>query len=106
MAQRLLEDLAPDEGERGADLDSGAILELDDDLAPEARPSDGLRSAPAAPAPAASAARLDPLGGSAGTTRSAEKGKALEEAGIRPFVFDGASLSEELLAELAETTLH
>jgi nucleoside-diphosphate-sugar epimerase len=40
----------------------------------------------------------------AGTTRSAEKSKALEEAGIRPFVFDGASLSEELLAELAETT--
>ncbi|MBX9469591.1 MAG: SDR family oxidoreductase [Rhizobium sp.] len=40
----------------------------------------------------------------AGTTRSAEKGKALEDAGIRPFVFDGASLSEPLLAELAETT--
>lgn len=40
----------------------------------------------------------------AGTTRSAEKGKALEEAGIRPFVFDGTSLSPELTAELAETT--
>lgn len=40
----------------------------------------------------------------AGTTRSAEKGKALEDAGIRPFVFDGTSLSEALLAELAETT--
>lgn len=40
----------------------------------------------------------------AGTTRSAEKGKALEAAGIRPFVFDGASLTEELLGELSETT--
>jgi len=40
----------------------------------------------------------------AGTTRSAEKGKALEEASIRPFLFDGTSLSEALLAELAETT--
>ena len=40
----------------------------------------------------------------AGTTRSAEKGKALEEIGIRPFVFDGASLSEPLRAELLETT--
>ncbi len=40
----------------------------------------------------------------AGTTRSAEKGKALEEASIRPFLFDGTSLSEALLTELAETT--
>lgn len=40
----------------------------------------------------------------AGTTRSVEKGKALEEASIRPFLFDGTSLSEALLAELAETT--
>lgn len=40
----------------------------------------------------------------AGTTRSAEKGKGLEDAGIRPFLFDGISLSEALLAELAETT--
>jgi nucleoside-diphosphate-sugar epimerase len=40
----------------------------------------------------------------AGTTRSAEKGKALEDMGIRPFIFDGTSLSEPLLAELAETT--
>jgi nucleoside-diphosphate-sugar epimerase len=40
----------------------------------------------------------------AGTTRSSEKGQALEDAGIRPFVFDGTSLSELLLAELAETT--
>lgn len=40
----------------------------------------------------------------AGTTRSAEKGKALEDSGIRPFIFDGTSLSEALLAELAETT--
>ena len=40
----------------------------------------------------------------AGTTRSAEKGKALEEVGIRPFVFDGAILSDALLIELAETT--
>lgn len=40
----------------------------------------------------------------AGTTRSAEKGKALEAVGIRPFVFDGASLTEALLGELSETT--
>ena len=40
----------------------------------------------------------------AGTTRSPEKGKALAETGIRPFVFDGLSLSEELSAELSETT--
>ncbi len=40
----------------------------------------------------------------AGTTRSAEKGKALEAVGIRPFVFDGATLSEELRGELSETT--
>lgn len=40
----------------------------------------------------------------AATTRSAEKGKALEEIGIRPFVFDGANLSEPLRAELLETT--
>ena len=40
----------------------------------------------------------------AGTTRSAEKGKALVAAGIRPFVFDGATLTEELLGELSETT--
>ena len=40
----------------------------------------------------------------AGTTRSAEKGTALEDMGIRPFVFDGTSLSEPLRAELAETT--
>ena len=40
----------------------------------------------------------------AGTTRSVEKNQALEEAGVRPFVFDGSSLSEPLRAELAETT--
>jgi nucleoside-diphosphate-sugar epimerase len=39
----------------------------------------------------------------AGTTRTTEKFAALEKAGIRPFVFDGA-LTAEIEAELATTT--
>ncbi|RKE86514.1 SDR family oxidoreductase [Rhizobium sp. AG855] len=40
----------------------------------------------------------------AGTTRSAEKGAALEAAGIEPFVFDGSSLTPELEAALKDVT--
>lgn len=40
----------------------------------------------------------------AGTTRSAEKGAALEAAGIKPFVFDGSSLTPELEAALKDVT--
>jgi nucleoside-diphosphate-sugar epimerase len=39
-----------------------------------------------------------------GTTRSMEKAGHLERLGIRPFVFDGAHLSDELRAEMAHTT--
>lgn len=40
----------------------------------------------------------------AGTTRNAEKGAALEAAGIEPFVFDGSSLTPELEAALKDVT--
>lgn len=40
----------------------------------------------------------------AGTTRSAEKGAALETVGIEPFVFDGSSLTPELEAALKDVT--
>lgn len=40
----------------------------------------------------------------AGTTRSAEKGVALEAAGIEPFVFDGSSVTRELDASLKDVT--
>lgn len=40
----------------------------------------------------------------AGTTRSVEKGAALEAAGIEPFVFDGSSLTPELEAALKDVT--
>jgi nucleoside-diphosphate-sugar epimerase len=40
----------------------------------------------------------------AGTTRSSEKGAALEAAGIEPFVFDGSSLTLELEAALKDVT--
>ena len=40
----------------------------------------------------------------AGTTRLPEKAEELRAAGIRPLVFDGAALSDELLTELAAAT--
>ena len=40
----------------------------------------------------------------AGTTRSPDKFDALREAGIEPFLFDGAALSDEAAAELAQAT--
>jgi hypothetical protein len=50
-------------------------------------------------------ARANPIGAAiTGTTRSPEKLPALEAAGIRPFVFDGGALSEEIAEALAETT--
>ncbi|WP_457582030.1 SDR family oxidoreductase [Ensifer canadensis] len=39
-----------------------------------------------------------------GTTRSAEKAAKLEKAGIRPIVFDGEVVSDELAAALRQTT--
>ena len=39
-----------------------------------------------------------------GTTRSAEKAAKLEKAGIRPIVFDGDTVSDELAAALRQTT--
>ena len=47
---------------------------------------------------------LDEGGTAAGTTRSPEKADALRAAGIEPFLFDGAALSPEIEAALAETT--
>jgi len=40
----------------------------------------------------------------AGTTRSAEKMPALATSGLRPYVFDGASISPDLSAELRTVT--
>ncbi len=40
----------------------------------------------------------------AGTTRSAEKAAKLEKAGIRPIVFDGNVVSDDLAAALRQTT--
>lgn len=40
----------------------------------------------------------------AGTTRSVEKAVKLEKAGIRPIVFDGETVSDELAAALRQTT--
>ncbi|RDL49212.1 hypothetical protein BLJAPNOD_00309 [Ensifer sp. M14] len=40
----------------------------------------------------------------AGTTRSVEKAAKLEKAGIRPIVFDGDTVSDELAAALRQTT--
>ncbi len=40
----------------------------------------------------------------AGTTRSAQNMPALEASGIRPYVFDGASISPDLSAELRTVT--
>lgn len=39
-----------------------------------------------------------------GTTRSAEKAARLEKQGIRPFLFDGTAIGEELAAALESTT--
>ncbi|MCM2396948.1 SDR family oxidoreductase [Rhizobium sp. S95] len=39
-----------------------------------------------------------------GTTRSAEKAEALSASGIRPLIFDGTTLTEELKSEFAKVT--
>jgi nucleoside-diphosphate-sugar epimerase len=47
---------------------------------------------------------IGPHAAVAGTTRSADKAGALRALGVEPFVFDGASLSPALAAELEQAT--